>query len=281
VAVVLSASRMIATVQDLYHSEPHLTARILGYWSNAFSAAVALCLLVSRAPFTCMAPAALQELERARILFRSAKDFCPRAMQVVPILETMIDKANDIYDRWSTGHEMPTVVLRQTTTDDECDGGEYGTSQYVAQGDDPFARFHPRLVQCVFELHQRAKSILASRKACQPRSWGPTPVIPSPCSPVLPPEVPQYARISSASSHSQNDLSYNGMSSSSQYGPPDQRIYYSNAVLSSAASSTTPWPPSMLTVLSPTSKMAIVDTINFELGAINSNNDHQSWMAFF
>ena len=44
---------------------------------------VALCLLVSRAPGTCMAPAALQELERARILFRSAKDFCPRAMQVV------------------------------------------------------------------------------------------------------------------------------------------------------------------------------------------------------
>ena len=30
-----------------------------------------------------MTPAALQELERARILFRSAKDICPRAMQVV------------------------------------------------------------------------------------------------------------------------------------------------------------------------------------------------------
>jgi len=83
VAVVLSASRMIATVQDLYDREPHLTARILGYWSNAFSAAVALCLLVFRVPSTCIAPTALQELERARILFRSAKDFCPRAMQVV------------------------------------------------------------------------------------------------------------------------------------------------------------------------------------------------------
>lgn len=40
VAVFLSASRMIATVQDLYQREPQLTARILGYWSNAFSAAV-------------------------------------------------------------------------------------------------------------------------------------------------------------------------------------------------------------------------------------------------
>lgn len=44
VAVFLSASRMIATVQDLYNREPHLTARILGYWSNAFSAAVNITL---------------------------------------------------------------------------------------------------------------------------------------------------------------------------------------------------------------------------------------------
>jgi hypothetical protein len=43
VAVFLSASRMIATVQDLYQREPQLTARILGYWSNAFSAAVSTC----------------------------------------------------------------------------------------------------------------------------------------------------------------------------------------------------------------------------------------------
>ena len=106
VAVFLSASRMIATVQDLYQREPQLTARILGYWSNAFSAAVsvfsmslprvvefgnffhfllqvALCLLVSRAPFTCLSPAALQELERARMLFKLAKDTCTRANQVI------------------------------------------------------------------------------------------------------------------------------------------------------------------------------------------------------
>ena len=44
---------------------------------------VSLCLLVSRAPFTCLSPAALQELERARLLFRSAKDRCPRALQVI------------------------------------------------------------------------------------------------------------------------------------------------------------------------------------------------------
>ena len=29
-------------VQDVYDREPHLTARILSYWSNAFSAAVSI-----------------------------------------------------------------------------------------------------------------------------------------------------------------------------------------------------------------------------------------------
>ncbi|KAL0961371.1 hypothetical protein HGRIS_006327 [Hohenbuehelia grisea] len=39
VAVFLSASRMIATVEALFRHEPALTARILAFWSNAFSAA--------------------------------------------------------------------------------------------------------------------------------------------------------------------------------------------------------------------------------------------------
>ena len=40
VAIFLSASRMIATVERLYRQEPELSSRILWYWSNAFSAAV-------------------------------------------------------------------------------------------------------------------------------------------------------------------------------------------------------------------------------------------------
>ncbi|KAJ3507046.1 hypothetical protein NLJ89_g6526 [Agrocybe chaxingu] len=38
--------------------------------------------------------------------------------------------------------------------------------------------------------------------------------------------------------------------------------------------------PSPPLTLSPTSKMAVVDTLNFELGALNSSSD-QNWMAFF
>lgn len=40
VAVWLGAVRMIAAVETLYRREPELAARILGYWSNTFSAVV-------------------------------------------------------------------------------------------------------------------------------------------------------------------------------------------------------------------------------------------------
>jgi hypothetical protein len=178
----------------------------------------------------------------------------------------MIDKANVIYDRWSASCELQTVVLGPSTSDVEYDSKSGGTnaggslqhmdhygisvSQYGVeqqQSDpDPFARFHPRLVQCIVEVRQRAKSLLLSRNASQPQTWGPTPVIHSPCSPVLPPEVPQFARLS----YDNGDYGYNGMSSSSSSS------FYSNAAL--------PW-------------AASTSTINFELGAIND----QSWMAFF
>ena len=190
----------------------------------------------------------------------------------------MIDKANVIYDRWSAGYELPSVVLGPSTSDDggTDPGGslqhntmdhhygissvnQYGVEQPQPSDSDPFARFHPRLVQCVVEVRERAKSLFLSRNASLPPTWGPTPVIHSPCSPVLPPEVPEFTRLS----YSQNGLGngYNGMSSSS---------FYSNTAYPE-------WAPSTSMALSPTSKMAIVDTINFELGALND----QSWMAFF
>ena len=182
----------------------------------------------------------------------------------------MIDKANVIYDRWSAGYELPTVVLGPGTSDVECgstNGGtnpggslqhmdhygisvsQYGVEQQQSEPD-PFARFHPRLVQCVVEVRERAKSLLLSRNASQPRTWGPTPVIHAPCSPVLPPEVPEFARLS----YSQNGLG-NGYNTSTSF--------YSNAV------GFPEWRPS--------TSMGVVDTINFELGALSD----QSWMAFF
>ncbi|KAF9005440.1 hypothetical protein BDQ17DRAFT_1240026 [Cyathus striatus] len=317
VAVFLSASRMIATVQDLYHREPQLTARILGYWSNAFSAAVALCLLVSRAPFTCLSPAALQELERARILFRSAKDTCPRAHQVIPILETMIDKANYIYNRWSNGQELPTIVLQHITDEFAVDSDvspSGGSANSVPNGPensqplsptqvDSFRFTHRSLSQCIVEAHQRAKSLFPMRKPCNcsvalakncppSHSWAPPPSVPQQTSPVLP-EVPPALSITmsamspSANSGSRGSPAGHGVSPvpssssarvSSSPALSDGYGLYSAQVLPGDGPAIPP--PPVPALLSPTSKMAVVDTLNFELGALNSHSD-QSWMAFF
>ncbi|KAF8073427.1 hypothetical protein FPV67DRAFT_1410778 [Lyophyllum atratum] len=279
VAVFLSASRMIATVQDLYHREPQLTARILGYWSNAFSAAVALCLLVSRAPFTCLSPAALQELERARSLFKSARDTCPRALQVIPILETMVNKANDIYNRWSDGQEVQTVLQHVVHNDPnalELDldsmhppplsplRQHHHQGLYVSPSPPPatdsFAHTHRSLAQCIVEVHDRARALYPHRKPCScsvkvaancPPShfWAPPPAGMPKASPVLP-DLYSYS-----------------------YKEPGTFLLPAPPVVGGQQGGQGG--------LEPTSKMAaVVETLNFELGALSSNNE-QSWMSFF
>ncbi|KAF8904123.1 fungal-specific transcription factor domain-containing protein [Gymnopilus junonius] len=302
VAVFLSASRMIATVQELYNSEPHLAARILGYWSNAFSAAVALCLLVSRAPFTCLSPAALQELERARILFRSAKVTCPRAQQVLPMLEAMIDKANYIFNCWSTGQEVPTIVLRHITEDPSLDfDSNSGSQADTKQQTDSFGRSHRSLSQCIVEAHQRAKALFPLRKPCQcsstvaqscppSHSWAPVPRLPSQMSPVLP-DIPFVLSVPSMSpgpggyspapQHASLNPASRGYSPATNIAQPSayraqSEGFYSHIVLPADGPSI-PSPP---LTLSPSSKLAVVDSINFEMGALQSNSD-QALMAFF
>ncbi|THV03887.1 hypothetical protein K435DRAFT_650368 [Dendrothele bispora CBS 962.96] len=252
VAIFLSASRMIATVQDLYRADPKLTCRILGYWSNAFSAAIALCLLTSRAPFTCMTPAILQELERARILFHSAADNCPRAKQMIPMLDAMIAKANDIFRRWYTGQEVPTMIFRHTDDIADSDFAGLGTPPYVPPPSspvpsDPFLYTHSDLRRCISEAHDRAKVMLPMRNPCQcsvqaqqasacppSHSWAPPPPLET-TTPVLPPLHPDTA----------NPLGF-----------------------------TPPSPTSM------PRNLGHSDNINFELGALHPNSE-QTWMAWF
>ncbi|KAF9267290.1 hypothetical protein L218DRAFT_955169 [Marasmius fiardii PR-910] len=258
VAVFLSATRMIATVEQLYQQAPNLTIRISGYWSNAFSAAVALCLLVSRAPFTCLSPAALQELERARLLFRSAssaQENCLRAKQVEPVLQTMIAKANDIFRRWYSGQEIPTMVLRHTDDHPEAEFVGMGTPPYVPltpgspsdnHNVDSFQQAHRNLKQCIAEVHDRAKVMFPMRKPCQcsapnpsscppSHSWAPPPALDQ-SSPVLPYLYPNIA----------NPL---GFATASVGNPP---------------------PPNFTGM----------ESVNFELGALHPNTE-QSWMAWF
>ncbi|KAF5382310.1 hypothetical protein D9757_008470 [Collybiopsis confluens] len=176
VAVWLGAVRMIAAVQRLYRQEPELSERITGWWSNVFSAVIAIALLVSRAPFTCLSPAGVQELERARLMFKSQT--CARADRIVPMLDTIIAKANNIFKRWYHGQEVPTVVLRH----EEGHGHDPFIDQFIKMDsnnrrfvpapsppptDDSFKNAHPVLTQCIAEAHARASIMFPMRKPCQ------------------------------------------------------------------------------------------------------------------
>ncbi|KAL4252529.1 Zinc cluster transcription factor 30 [Pleurotus pulmonarius] len=262
VAVFLSASRMIATVEALFRREPNLTSRILAFWSNAFSAAVALCLLVSRAPFTCLSPAALQELERARILFEAAKDTCPRAMQVIPILDTLVLKANHIYTRWAEGDDVPSLALRHTLSDDPT---QEAMMQQINQqpSHDSFANAHRSLSQCIAEVHQRAMILFPSRKPCQCAQRAQTNRA-TPCPP----------------SHS---WSPPPKLSPSQTMSPVLPDLYDGSMLHGVLPGNGPGITSINVNLNPSSRMAVVESINFDFGALNQtwNDGSQNWMAWF
>ncbi|KAF9046758.1 hypothetical protein BJ165DRAFT_1190906 [Panaeolus papilionaceus] len=302
VAVFLSASRMIATVQELYTHEGPLAARILGYLSNAFSAAVALCLLVSRAPFTCLSPAALQELERARQLFKAARETSPRADQAFPVLEAMIDKTNDIYNRWSNGQEIPTIVLRHITDDVTFEGNLQDTPPYSPYQQpqqlqpDSFARSHRSLAQCIVEVHERAKALFPLRKPCQcsagvakpcPPShlWSPPPSITVQCPPVLPRDAPTVIPFPSSARVSptphQGFCSPSAGSPPTTYSSPGQTSsqlpvhygIYQQRVLPANGHAIPHFP-------APSNSKLSMETINFELGALTSNPG-QGLLEFF
>ncbi|KAJ4481959.1 fungal-specific transcription factor domain-containing protein [Lentinula aciculospora] len=195
VAVWLGAVRMIAAVENMYRREPELTARILGYWSNTFSAVVAIALLVSRAPFTCLSSAGLQELQRARLLYKAVTNTCPRSNEIVPMLDIIIAKANNIFQRWYHGQDVPTLVLRHEDEHDtfideliRMDSNQFVPAPSPPPTDDSFKNAHPLLTQCIAEAHERAKIMFPMRKPCQcsvgnpatcppSHSWAPPPPI--------------------------------------------------------------------------------------------------------
>ena len=202
----------------------------------------------------------------------------------------MIDKANVIYNRWSNGQETPTIILRHIT-DEAQDFPEDGQPSRATSesSDDPFASAHPSLAQCIAEVHQRAKALFPLRKPCQcsptlekacppSHSWSAPPDV-SQLPPVLPPEVPLSGlkKTSSATGGFGHGNVYQpGMlddSSATSRPVFGEGLYNNGTVLPGDG------PPLSMT-LPLSSKLAVVDTINFELGALSASSD-QPWMAFF
>ena len=209
----------------------------------------------------------------------------------------MIEKANDVFNRWSTGQPIPTMILRHTLEDRQ---------RSYDQPRDPFAPAHSSLAQCIAEVHERAKIHFPLRKPCQcsasvancppSHSWAPPPVLPN-HHPVLPPEAPVLHSSNGTYRHSHSNGEYdhrhgggyspgrrdpdspsNHHNSSSMPSTWGQGLYGRNVLPNDSPA--LPLPPPISSTLSPASKMAVVDTLNFDLGAINSSSE-QNWMAFF
>ncbi|KAF7767920.1 transcriptional regulator family: Fungal Specific TF [Agaricus bisporus var. burnettii] len=90
-ATYLSASNLIAAVEQLYEKESQLSVRFLHFWFNVFSAAVMLSLFISRAPTTPLATFAVQDLERICRLFRRATNL-PLSAKVLPHITKLAEK---------------------------------------------------------------------------------------------------------------------------------------------------------------------------------------------
>ncbi|TFK85569.1 hypothetical protein K466DRAFT_587983 [Polyporus arcularius HHB13444] len=67
-----SAWRILNAVQSAYRTAPGITARMNLLWSQALACAILLCLLITRAPTSNLAPPALMELDKVCELFEEA-----------------------------------------------------------------------------------------------------------------------------------------------------------------------------------------------------------------
>jgi len=255
VAVWLGAVRIIAAMESLYHREPELSARVVGFWSNVFAAVVSIALLVSRAPFTCLSPAGLQELERARLLSKAVSHQCNQSADIIPLIDTIIAKANNIFRRWYYGQEVPTLVLRHEDKHDPLideliklgSSSSFVPAPSPPPTDDSFKDAHPLLTQCIGEAHDRAKIMFPMRKPCQcsianiavcppSHSWAPPPPMDfsRPVLPYLYAEIANPLGFDAAPPIPTNFSDYSGMTS-----------------------------------------------INFELGALQPSNMERGWLSWF
>ncbi|CCM03523.1 uncharacterized protein FIBRA_05657 [Fibroporia radiculosa] len=102
-ATYTSSCNLFWAINTCYKWDPDLTVRISMIWSNCLSAAVALCLLLGRAPSSPFSPHALQELDKLRVLFNEIRDRCQSVARSLPALESCVAKVRMAYVNWCNG----------------------------------------------------------------------------------------------------------------------------------------------------------------------------------
>ncbi|KAH7884946.1 fungal-specific transcription factor domain-containing protein [Phlebopus sp. FC_14] len=181
VATFLSARRLIATLRVMEAREPQLSKRFMCFWFNAFSGAVALSLMVSRAPFLSVAPCAVGELEGVLGLFERVARECGKVRVALPLLTKITERAKRSYLVWKKAAQecasasAPHSVSRSTSNANSGLGA--GTSAMDVDVDETqpqsqsrqnrrstppppppsFTNAHPDLVRCLQDVHREGR----------------------------------------------------------------------------------------------------------------------------
>ncbi|KAF4604485.1 hypothetical protein EYR40_003259 [Pleurotus pulmonarius] len=98
-ATYRSAWRLIETVIMSYNMNTLIMSRVAFAWSQALSASIVMCLLVTRAPSSNLTASALEELDRALLLFEKAAPTCKTASLNVDAMRTLRNKAHEAINR--------------------------------------------------------------------------------------------------------------------------------------------------------------------------------------
>ncbi|KAL4265401.1 Zn(2)-C6 fungal-type domain-containing protein [Pleurotus pulmonarius] len=151
VATCIAATSLISTTEELFNWEADLTARFLHFWFNAFSAGVALCLVVVRAPTSPLSSYALQSMRGACLLFQRGAKLLPFCAKALPVLEKLTLRSQLAYNQHSPQNGSDFAL--------QGDGETHGC---VSSG---FTGAHVSLRRCAENIMAHSRNVPGSRLA--------------------------------------------------------------------------------------------------------------------
>ncbi|KAJ7157332.1 fungal-specific transcription factor domain-containing protein [Mycena filopes] len=132
-ATYRSAWRLIRGLVIMWRDIPGLLSRVGAAWSPALSAAIVMCILVTRAPGSKMTKSSLEELDALTLLFQEASTSCRFAGNLLQAITILTRKAHQAVDATADGYLGCDV----TPADLDRLGGRTHLVSQVANADSP------------------------------------------------------------------------------------------------------------------------------------------------
>ncbi|KZT73770.1 hypothetical protein DAEQUDRAFT_761749 [Daedalea quercina L-15889] len=143
-----SAVNVIWTLNTCYQWEPDLCLHVSVLWSNCLSCALALCLLLGRAPASPMSPQVLTVLDDVLRLFQEVAPRCEAAAKSLQTLEVCIDRSRAIYRNWRSGSTDPWSDHDSDVCSMVMRSGFMSSGSSPPREENPFEYAHHSLRRC-------------------------------------------------------------------------------------------------------------------------------------